>query len=63
MKPKIPPPPDFSNWTTNRLKFLLEEYQLDLSSCRALFGKHHQDCHGFENWVTAIEAELAKRNV
>jgi hypothetical protein len=55
-------PPDFSEWTTPRLKFLLEEYRADLSSCRVLLGKQHAETVNYERWVRALEEELGRRN-
>jgi hypothetical protein len=56
-------PPNFKEWATPRLKFLLEEYRADLSSCRVLLGKEHAETLNYERWVRALEEELGRRNV
>jgi hypothetical protein len=58
---KILDPPDFSTWTTQRIKSLLESYRSDLSSCRILLGKQHLETLQYEKWVEAMETELAER--
>jgi hypothetical protein len=50
-------PPDFRNWTTRRLQFLLEEYQSVLKNCRP--GKKDPI---YENWIASIQRELKSRN-
>jgi hypothetical protein len=57
-----PEVPNFANWTTSRIKTLLADYRSDLSSCRVLMGKHHQETELYQKWVDAMETELAKRS-
>jgi hypothetical protein len=58
---KIDQPPDFKAWTTNRIKSLLDSYKSDLSSCKILLGKQHEETLVYEKWVEAMENELARR--
>jgi hypothetical protein len=53
--------PDFSTWTTSRLKFLLIEYKESIPNIRALYGSKHPETLTYVAWVKAIQAELAKR--
>jgi hypothetical protein len=46
--------PDFSKWTTERLKFLLSEY-------RGRRPQNRQDALLFDRWIHALDFELAKR--
>jgi hypothetical protein len=55
--------PDFSQWSRSRLLFLLDEYQKDLASIRALFGPKHAEYVTHIAWIKAIEEELQKREV
>jgi hypothetical protein len=53
--------PDFSQWTTRRLSFILEDYKSSLSSCRTLMGRGHPESLIYEKWVNALQEELDKR--
>jgi hypothetical protein len=56
-----PKPPDFTDWTTPRLKFLLAEYRETVRSVRVLYGRDHEETRMYKAWVAALEAELEKR--
>jgi len=54
-------PPDFSDWSTSRIQFLLTEYETNVGSVRSLFGRRHPDTRMYEKWIDAMNKELAKR--
>jgi hypothetical protein len=53
------PLPDFSRWTTARLKFLLEDYRAALANARGR--KRRAEIILYVRWVKAMEAELEVR--
>jgi hypothetical protein len=57
----IEKPPDFSSWNTNRIRFLLTEYQGTLPAMRTLHGKNAEDTQTLQLWIDAMEKELLKR--
>jgi hypothetical protein len=54
-------PPNFTDWSTSRLKFLLVEYSESIPAIRTLYGSKHPETLTYVAWVKAIEAELNKR--
>lgn len=54
-------PPDFSQWSTERLRFLHKEYYESLSGIRILYGAQHDEYKLYARWVQALETELDKR--
>lgn len=54
-------PPDFKDWSTERLRFLLQEYRESLRGIGILYGKNHAEYKLYGRWVRAMEAELDKR--
>jgi hypothetical protein len=51
--------PDFSGWTTGRLKFILADYQLALQAANR--NRSFSEIRLYDSWVRALEAELKKR--
>ena len=58
---EIVPPPNFSEWPTNRLRVLLEEYAISLPGMRTLYGRNHPEVRTHQAWVEALQVELDKR--
>jgi len=64
MDPRERTMPDWSTWTTSRLKVLLHEYEDSLPGIRVMYGKSQQGREEealFQRWIAAISEELAKR--
>jgi hypothetical protein len=57
----IDKPPDFSGWTTARIRFLLAEYRGNLPAMRTLYGRKAEEAETLQAWVDAMEKELRKR--
>ena len=53
--------PDFREWKTARLEFLLVEYRESLGDVRKYYGEGHEEAVVWERWVRAMEAELERR--
>jgi hypothetical protein len=51
--------PDFADWATDRLKFLLQEYKVAL--CYANRTRNFAEIRLYDSWVRAMEIELEKR--
>jgi hypothetical protein len=51
--------PDFSQWSTERLKFLLANYRPALQAARK--NRNHAEIVLYDTWVKGMEAELKKR--
>jgi hypothetical protein len=52
--------PDFADWPTSRLEFLLDEYHIALTSLRTHHGSRVEALL-YQTWIQAIETELNKR--
>jgi len=55
--------PDFANWSTRRLQFFLPDYRSSLKHCRREQGRNHPETRLYEEWIRALENELAHRGV
>lgn len=57
----VPPPGNLEDWTSNRLKMLLDEYTASLPMVRAAYGRFHPETRSYEIWIRALQNELDKR--
>lgn len=49
------PPPNFRNWTTKRIKYLLGEYRTSIQAASILKPI-------YKEWIEAMETELKRRS-
>ena len=57
----VPPPGNLEDWTSNRLKVLVDEYTAALPGVRSTYGHHHPETRSYEIWIRALQNELDKR--
>lgn len=54
--------PDFRDWTTQRLRFLLRDYRESLFGLNVSYSRFHPEVVLYRRWIAALEKELLSRS-